>query len=89
MPGDKIIDRIRSLQGEGKHFVSFEFFPPKTADGVRSLMSRIERYREQSECRSARRRRVRRRGGGKRRRIQTKARQIGERRAPFFPWSLS
>lgn len=47
MPGEKIIDRIQSLQAEGKQFVSFEFFPPKTADGVRSLMTRIERYREQ------------------------------------------
>lgn len=47
MPGNKIIDLIIKKQNENDSFISFEFFPPKTDDGVKSLMERIERYKHQ------------------------------------------
>lgn len=43
---NKIIDKIAALP-EGKPFVSFEYFPPRTADGVEKLYARIGRMAEQ------------------------------------------
>ncbi|EDQ89425.1 uncharacterized protein MONBRDRAFT_32490 [Monosiga brevicollis MX1] len=43
----KISDRLQELSAKGEKFVSFEFFPPRTDDGVTSLMSRIQRYNDQ------------------------------------------
>ncbi|OMO96617.1 Methylenetetrahydrofolate reductase [Corchorus capsularis] len=43
----KVIDKIKSLQGgegdNGKVVFSFEFFPPKTEDGVDNLFERMDR----------------------------------------------
>eukprot|EP01083_Nonionella_stella_P039361 107051_1 len=48
----KIIDLINSANAsEGpdrSHFVSFEFYPPKTADGVQNLYRRLERMKNQN-----------------------------------------
>lgn len=47
MAGFKINDRLKELEAQGEKFVSFEFFPPKTDEGVKALMSRAERYSKQ------------------------------------------
>uniref|UniRef100_A0A1J3CZC5 Methylenetetrahydrofolate reductase n=2 Tax=Noccaea caerulescens TaxID=107243 RepID=A0A1J3CZC5_NOCCA len=39
----KVIDKIQSLADEGKTAFSFEFFPPKTEDGVDNLFERMDR----------------------------------------------
>ena len=40
----KVIEKIQSLQeNEGKVVFSFEFFPPKTEDGVDNLFERMDR----------------------------------------------
>lgn len=39
----KIIDKIRARQQEGRTFFSFEYFPPKTPQGVTNLYKRVER----------------------------------------------
>ncbi|TYG55053.1 hypothetical protein ES288_D09G240700v1 [Gossypium darwinii] len=40
----KVIDKIQSFsQGQGKVVFSFEFFPPKTEDGVDNLFERMDR----------------------------------------------
>ncbi|KAI1314350.1 hypothetical protein EDD11_002251 [Mortierella claussenii] len=39
----KIVDRIAQQQAEGKPFYSFEYFPPKTAQGLSNLFDRIGR----------------------------------------------
>ena len=36
----KLSDKISSFDG---HFVSFEYFPPKTEDGKRNLINRVNR----------------------------------------------
>lgn len=48
----KIIDLIRAheAKGEKEPFFAFEFFPPRTKDGVTALYKRIARMTEQSEC---------------------------------------
>lgn len=38
-----IIDKINAAIAEGKPFIAFEFFPPRTPEGVANLYSRIER----------------------------------------------
>lgn len=39
----KIIDVMNGYMKEGKPFFSFEFFPPKTPDGVDNLFDRMDR----------------------------------------------
>ncbi|KAF7724259.1 hypothetical protein EC973_001215 [Apophysomyces ossiformis] len=39
----KIIDKIRKAEKENRYFWSFEYFPPKTAQGVQNLYDRMER----------------------------------------------
>ncbi|KAI8365941.1 methylenetetrahydrofolate reductase-domain-containing protein [Radiomyces spectabilis] len=39
----KIIDKILKAEQEGRFYWSFEYFPPKTAQGVQNLYDRIER----------------------------------------------
>lgn len=39
----KIADKIRARQQEGRTFFSFEYFPPKTPQGVTNLYKRVER----------------------------------------------
>lgn len=41
-PGPKIIDLLKQ-DNDGKAFVSLEFFPPRTADGVKNLHARMDR----------------------------------------------
>merc|ERR1711916_99028 len=43
----KISDTLQNLANNGEKFVSFEFFPPKTDEGVASLMARADRYKLQ------------------------------------------
>lgn len=40
---EKIIDKMNACVAEGKPFFSFEYFPPKTPDGVDNLFARMER----------------------------------------------
>jgi methylenetetrahydrofolate reductase (NADPH) len=42
----KIIDLINARSGEDEAFVSLEFFPPRTKEGVKNLYSRMERMKE-------------------------------------------
>jgi len=44
-PDPKIIDLISQENG-GKPFLSLEYFPPRTDDGVKNLQSRMDRMRE-------------------------------------------
>ncbi|KAF9096582.1 hypothetical protein BGX29_004351 [Mortierella sp. GBA35] len=39
----KIVDKIAQKTAEGKPFYSFEYFPPKTTQGLSNLFDRIER----------------------------------------------
>jgi methylenetetrahydrofolate reductase (NADPH) len=39
----KIIDKINAKIEAGEKFFSFEYFPPKTEDGVKNLHERQER----------------------------------------------
>lgn len=39
----KVIDKIKAAEAENKTLFSFEFFPPKTEDGVDNLFERMER----------------------------------------------
>ena len=39
----KIVDKIRLSEEKGIQFCSFEYFPPKTAAGVKNLYMRIDR----------------------------------------------
>uniref|UniRef100_A0A7N0VGQ5 Methylenetetrahydrofolate reductase n=1 Tax=Kalanchoe fedtschenkoi TaxID=63787 RepID=A0A7N0VGQ5_KALFE len=39
----KIIDKIKAAQEQGKVSFSFEFFPPRTEDGVENLFDKMER----------------------------------------------
>ena len=47
MACERIEDALRRLEAEKQSFVSFEFFPPKTEDGVKALVERIKRYQRQ------------------------------------------
>lgn len=40
---EKIVDKMNACIAEGKKFFSFEYFPPKTPDGVDNLFARMER----------------------------------------------
>ncbi|CAO0790538.1 unnamed protein product [Mucor circinelloides] len=39
----KVIDKIHKAEQEGRPFWSFEYFPPKTSQGVQNLYDRMER----------------------------------------------
>jgi len=39
----KVIDKIQQAQADGRCFWSFEYFPPKTQQGVQNLYDRMER----------------------------------------------
>ncbi|KAG9443448.1 hypothetical protein H6P81_014788 [Aristolochia fimbriata] len=39
----KVIEKIRAAEAEGKTVFSFEYFPPKTEDGVENLFERMDR----------------------------------------------
>ncbi|CDH54318.1 methylenetetrahydrofolate reduct [Lichtheimia corymbifera JMRC:FSU:9682] len=39
----KVIDKINKAESEGRLFYSFEYFPPKTPQGVQNLYDRMER----------------------------------------------
>ncbi|KAI8081400.1 methylenetetrahydrofolate reductase-domain-containing protein [Halteromyces radiatus] len=39
----KVIDKIQAAEKEGRIFWSFEYFPPKTTQGVQNLYDRMER----------------------------------------------
>jgi hypothetical protein len=40
----KVLDKIKAAEQEGRCAWSFEYFPPKTAQGVQNLYDRMERY---------------------------------------------
>ncbi|CAD6579082.1 MAG: hypothetical protein TREMPRED_002349, partial [Tremellales sp. Tagirdzhanova-0007] len=42
----RITDKLAKAEREGRPFWSFEFFPPRTAQGLQNLFDRIERMRE-------------------------------------------
>lgn len=42
-----IIDKINACIDEKKPFIAFEYFPPRTADGVTNLYARVERMAKQ------------------------------------------
>lgn len=39
----KVIDKIKSAENQNQTLFSFEYFPPKTEDGVENLFERMER----------------------------------------------
>ena len=45
VPPAKIADKLAALSEAGRVSVSYEFFPPKTEDGVRNLLTDLERCR--------------------------------------------
>ena len=47
----KIIDSMRTADAAGDVYVAFEYFPPRTKDGVVALHKRIARMAEQSKQR--------------------------------------
>lgn len=44
-PDPKIIDVLNKGRDDGKPFVSLEYFPPRTAEGVKNLYARMERMK--------------------------------------------
>ncbi|ODN80626.1 methylenetetrahydrofolate reductase [Cryptococcus amylolentus CBS 6039] len=42
----KITDKLHKAEKEGRPFWSFEYFPPRTAQGLQNLFDRIERMRD-------------------------------------------
>jgi len=42
----KVIEKIQNAEKEGKVVFSFEFFPPKTEEGVENLFDRMDRMVE-------------------------------------------
>ena len=51
--GSKIIDRVRELEAQGSTYIAFEYFPPRTAEGVATLYKRFKRMATQSACGAA------------------------------------
>mmetsp|Transcript_31306 Transcript_31306/g.43397 ORF Transcript_31306/g.43397 Transcript_31306/m.43397 type:complete len:383 (-) Transcript_31306:136-1284(-) len=45
---EKIVDKINACKKTGKPFVSFEYFPPRTDDGVKNLYERLGRMAKQN-----------------------------------------
>eukprot|EP00898_Chlorokybus_atmophyticus_P001234 jgi/Chlat1/2110/Chrsp17S02699 len=39
----KIIDKVRQAESEGRNYFSFEYFPPRTDEGVDNLFERMDR----------------------------------------------
>jgi hypothetical protein len=50
----KISEKIKAAEAEGKTWVAFEFYPPRTADGVANLYKRFGRMTLQSALRGRR-----------------------------------
>ena len=48
--GAKIIDLIHSREAAGATYIAFEYFPPRTADGVTTLYKRFKRMATQRAC---------------------------------------
>ncbi len=48
--GVPIIQKINKAIEEKRPFYSFEYFPPKTADGVKNLYSRLDRMSTLEVC---------------------------------------
>jgi 5,10-methylenetetrahydrofolate reductase len=44
----KLIDQINAADASGTPYVAFEFFPPRTAEGVANLYKRFRRMAQQS-----------------------------------------
>lgn len=44
----KLIEKIKAAEAEDKPWVAFEFYPPRTADGVANLYKRFDRMTQQS-----------------------------------------
>lgn len=47
IPSMKIIDKIKAAEASGKPAVSFEYFPPRSEEGVKNLYDRLGRMKEQ------------------------------------------
>lgn len=45
----KIINLLAEAEKEGKPYIAFEFYPPRTADGVANLTKRFARMQQQRE----------------------------------------
>ncbi|SAM05949.1 hypothetical protein [Absidia glauca] len=45
-PTMKVIDKIKKAEEEGRIYWSFEYFPPKTAQGTQNLYDRIDRMKQ-------------------------------------------
>ena len=45
----KLIEKIKAAEAEDKPYVAFEFYPPRTAEGVTNLYKRFGRMVQQSE----------------------------------------
>lgn len=45
----KIIDLINEKQDSGESFVAFEYYPPRTEDGVKNLKTRFTKMETQSK----------------------------------------
>lgn len=43
MSSEKVIDKMNAFMAKNETFYSFEFFPPRTADGVTNLFERQKR----------------------------------------------
>lgn len=41
----RITDKLQKAEREGRTYWSFEYFPPRTAQGLSNLFDRIERMR--------------------------------------------
>lgn len=39
----KVIEKIKAAEADGRVLFSFEYFPPKTEDGVENLFERMDR----------------------------------------------
>ncbi len=46
----KLIEQIRAHEAAGRPFIAFEYFPPRTAEGVANLYKRLERMVLLSAC---------------------------------------
>jgi methylenetetrahydrofolate reductase (NADPH) len=45
----KIIDKIREAERKDSPYIAFEYYPPRTADGVANLYKRFARMAQQGE----------------------------------------
>jgi methylenetetrahydrofolate reductase (NADPH) len=47
MPGEKIIDLVRKKEAAGEPWIAFEYYPPRTDEGVANLVARFDRMKLQ------------------------------------------